>query len=409
MTELNSKQLEAYNAVKAGDNILLTGSAGTGKSYTIKHILQMLNDNNKKYAITATTGCAAVLIGGQTLHSYIGIGLGNGTIYDMIKRLKKYNNTLKKIQECEVLIIDEISMLDSDLFDKISEIIAIIKANYHKDPKLKEIPFGGIQLIFVGDFCQLAPVKGYYCFLSNIWKKMNIRVILLEELIRQQDDILFQKILKIVRKGKCTPNIIKVLESLKNTTFADGIKPTKLYPINIDVDKINYEEEQKLKSKGNATVLYKATSNIDNIKIPSEYNVELTLESQVMITRNINIDCGLVNGKRGVIVHLESDTVYIKDIHGKIYRIEYYKDYSENMKLYISHMPIKTCYALSIHKSQGMTIDALELDLGMNIFTAGQAYTALSRAKSLSSIKIIDVDKGSFTINPFVKKFYDSI
>jgi ATP-dependent DNA helicase PIF1 len=223
---------------------------------------------------------------------------------------------------------------------------------------------------------------------------------------------------------------------LKNTQFDDEIIPTKLYPKNVNVDKINEIEIRKLKEAGNETLMYKAEATKDNIKSISKYDVELVENSQVIVTRNIDIAAGIVNGMRGIIKNLFKDSVIIKDVDGNLHNISYYTDVFDYdnaatadatdagkskksakaakaakaaAKSYILHMPLKVSYALSIHKSQGMTIDALEIDLGDNIFTCGQGYTALSRAKSLKCIKIIDVSKQSFKINPYVKAFYNNV
>jgi ATP-dependent DNA helicase PIF1 len=408
MELLNTKQREAVDAVLNGRNILITGPGGTGKSFTIKYITELLSENNKYYGLTATTGTASVLIGGQTINSYLGIGLGNGKVSDIVKNIITNKNIRERIIKLDVLIIDEISMLEDTLFEKISVILSTIRGQLI-DKKLAEKPFGGIQMIFVGDFCQLAPVKGLYCFLSKIWEKLEVDIIVLEELVRQTGDQLFQKILGIVRKGKCTDNIITVLEKLKDTQFSDNIIPTKLYPVNIDVDKINNIEVGKLKDRGYKSSLYKATCSKGNEKVALNYDIELTENAQIIITRNIDISQGLVNGTRGIIKHLGSDYVVIEDVNNNVHNINYYKDIINKKTSYIMHMPIRTSYALSIHKSQGMTIDAVELDLGANIFAHGQTYTALSRAKSLNSIKIISVDKNSFKINPYVKKFYTTI
>jgi len=406
MDSLNTKQQQAVEAVLNGKNIFLTGPGGTGKSFTIKYIIELLKDKN--YGLTATTGSAAVLIGGQTINSFLGIGLGSGKISDIIKNIISNRSIYNRILKLDVLIIDEISMLDDALFDKISNVLSDIKSNV--DKKLADVPFGGIQMIFVGDFCQLAPVKGLYCFLSKLWDKLDMDIIILDELVRQSGDVLFQKILSIVRKGKCTDNIITVLEGLKTTQFAENIIPTKLYPINEDVDKINNIEIQRLKDNGNSSVMYKTTCSYGYEKAALNFNVELTEKAQIIITRNIDISKGLVNGTRGVIKHLGSEYVIIQDVYNNTHAINYYKDIINKKKAtYILHMPIRTSYALSIHKSQGMTIDAVELDLGANIFAYGQTYTALSRAKSLKSIKIINVDKSSFKLNPYVKKFYSNI
>ena len=415
MTELNEKQKEAVELVKQGHNILLTGSAGTGKSFTLKTIINTLEEAKKNYGLTAMTGSAACLIGAQTLHSFMGIGLGTGTVDECLLKIRKRNLIFKTLKSLDVLLIDEISMLDVNLFQKISTIMGVIKAtNYKEDCLEKELtyktPFGGIQLIFIGDFYQLPPINGLYCFMSDTWKKCNIKSVVLEELIRQKDDILYQKMLQIIRKGRYTDNILYVLEKLKDTKFENGIEPTKLYPINIDVNRINTEEYNKLAEKGNKSLYYKAYSNIGiNENTLKEYDAELIEGAQVIITRNIDITKKLVNGTRCVIKKLNTENVVVQCINGLYHTIEYFKDVSENNKSYIAHMPVKLAYALSIHKCQGMTIDALEIDLGKNIFACGQLYTALSRGTSLKNIRIINIDKNSFKINENVKKFYSVI
>jgi len=428
---LNAKQQLAVSQTMNGDNILLTGPAGTGKSFTIKYIIELLKANNKNVGLTATTGTAAFIIGGQTIHSYMGMGIGEESIADIFIKIKKKASIYRTLVELDVLIIDEVSMLDAALLEKISGILCYVKSHSLKDIGLLNKPFGGIQVIFIGDFCQLAPVKGFYCFLSKLWIDANIKVIMLDELVRQNDDLLFQQILQIIRKGKCTDNILKVLNALKDTQFEDEIIPTKLYPKNVNVDKINEIEIDKLKKAGNKTIIYKAIAGGGSSGSGggafagiNKYDVELVENSQVIITRNIDIVNGLVNGTRGIVKNLFKDFVIIKDTQGNLHNIVYYKDILEGGsgsssgckksakaadKSHILHMPLKVSYALSIHKSQGMTIDAMEIDLGDNIFTCGQGYTALSRAKSLRSIRVIDVSNQSFKINPFVKAFYNNI
>ena len=427
---LNTKQQLAVAQTMSGGNILLTGPAGTGKSFTIKYIIELLKANNKNVGLTATTGTAAFIIGGQTIHSYMGMGIGEESTADIFIKIKKKAGIYRTLVELDVLIIDEVSMLDAALLEKISSILCYVKSHSLKDTGLLNKPFGGIQVIFIGDFCQLAPVKGFYCFLSKLWIEADIKVIMLDELVRQNDDLLFQQILQIIRKGKCTDNILKVLNALKNTQFEDEIIPTKLYPKNVNVDKINEMEIEKLKKAGNKTIIYKAIAGSSSSSSGSggaftgtinKYDVELVENSQVIITRNIDITGGLVNGTRGIVKHLHKDFVIIKDTQGNNHSIVYYKDILGSGsggakksakaadKSHILHMPLKVSYALSIHKSQGMTIDAMEIDLGDNIFTCGQGYTALSRAKSLRSIRVIDVSNQSFKINPFVKAFYNNI
>jgi ATP-dependent exoDNAse (exonuclease V) alpha subunit len=397
---MNDKQKEAYEIIKHGHNLFLTGSAGTGKSYTLKSIIDYLEKNNIEYGLTALTGCASVLINGQTIHSflYMGISKDVNAIYN---NLCKFTPKLNKLKKLKVLIIDEISMMDDKLFETINQLLMLIKGN----DKL----FGGVRLLLVGDFYQLPPISGDYCFTSDIWSKLNLKTVILTELIRQKDDNVLQHLLEEIRNGKPSEETMKILENLKNTTFSNKqIKPTRLYPINKNVDKINNHEFNKLlKKNNNEKILYKAYCNKSTEKIDN-YNIELTLHAQVMVIRNISIENKLFNGTRGIIIELNERQVVIRDIYNNNHTIEYYTDLNNNnKKIMTSFMPLKLAYAISIHKSQGASIDYLELDLGEDIFISGQLYTALSRATNINNIKIINFSKNSFIQNEKIKKFYN--
>ncbi len=395
---MNQKQLEALNIVKQNDNLFLTGSAGTGKSYTINRIVGYLEDNNINYGLTALTGCAASLINGQTLHSYLSLGI-NKSLNDIYKDLNTKNiYKLRSLKSLETLIIDEVSMMSNELLELVDGLFKMIKSNI--------MPFGGIQIIMVGDFHQLPPIKGNYCFTSPIWDDLNMNIVILTELIRQKDDLILQEILEEMRKGKITDDSYDILEKLKDTKFDNDIKPTKLFPINTNVDKLNTKEFNKLvKINNNQTKIYKAYSKYKNDNIES-YDICLTLNAQIMVIRNIAVENHLVNGTRGIVVGLLDNIVIIKDIKGIIHHINYYTDIYKNSKNNISFMPLKLAYAISIHKSQGASIDCLELDLGEDIFVSGQTYTALSRATNINNIKIINLDKSSFFVNKKIIDFY---
>jgi len=397
---MNNKQNEAFNVVKQGFNLFLTGSAGTGKSYTLKTIIKYLESKNITYGLTALTGCAAVLINGQTIHSYLYLGISRdlNAIFNNILKFKKKLMELKKLQ---VLIIDEISMMDDGLFEIIHNLLMMIKNN--------DKPFGGIQLILVGDFYQLPPITGDFCFNSPIWNELKLKTVILTELIRQKDDNILQKILEEIRNGKPSEETFEILNNLKNTKFINNeIKPTRLYPVNKNVDKINnYEFNKLLKKNNNESVIYKAFSNKINEKVDN-YHITLTLNAQIMVIRNISIDDKLFNGTRGVIIELLEKSVIIKDIHNNTHTISYYTDTNYNNKnTTISFMPLKLAYAISIHKSQGASIDLLELDLGEDIFISGQLYTALSRATNINNIRLLDFSKSSFMQNEKIKNFYN--
>lgn len=396
---LTTSQNEAIKDVLNGKTIFLTGSPGTGKSYLLRYIIQLLK--HKNLGITATTGCAAVNIGGNTLHSYFGLK-PNIDINKYVKQLIYSKNIIKKkLQQLDILIIDEVSMLDDVMCNDISYILKICKKS--------NLEFGGVQVIFVGDFFQLPPVINTFCFLSLSWINLKPKIIELKELVRQSDDKLFQLILNKLRFGKVTKQIYDILENNKTIEFKD-IKPTILYPNNVDVDKINLFEISKLTGKSN---LYKSHYNRKDVnkyltdKL-NNFDVYLSVGAQIMITRNISIELGLVNGSRGIIIDLSEDNCVIKTIKGNIHTINYYKqDLNDYKNLYVMFMPIKLAYAITIHKSQGSTIDYLEISLGTKIFESGQSYTALSRGKKLENIKIIDLDPMSFKVNEKVLKWFN--
>ena len=398
---LNEKQLIVVNNVLNGLNIFLTGPPGTGKSYVLKEIIYKYKLLKKKNIfITATTGCAAVNINGITLHSLFGIkpNININNYVNKLLKLKFDNSIYKQIFFIDFLIIDEISMLDDKLCDNIDFILKKIKNNNK--------PFGGIQILFVGDFFQLAPVENTYCFNSKSWKELNPLLIELTEPIRHNNDMAFNIILSKLRYGIINEKIYNILKLLENNVFDnDIIKPTILYPNNINVDKINNDNLNLLINNNNKFKTYYA--EFKNVNKNNNYNVLLSENAQIMVTRNISINDKLINGTRGIIISLKEKSVIINTQNG-IYEINYYIDYIDNNKTkFIKFLPLKLAYAISIHKSQGSTIDKLKIDIGNNIFANGQAYTALSRAKSLKDIQIININYNSFKTDINVIKWYN--
>jgi ATP-dependent exoDNAse (exonuclease V) alpha subunit len=401
---LSPSQEKALETILNGETIFLTGSPGTGKSYILQTVIEKLI--NKNIGITATTGCAAVNIGGTTLHSFFNIKPDTDIAKHTLKSIQKQDELYHKLNTLDLLIIDEVSMLDSVLCNNISY---ILKKCNHTD-----IPFGGVQVLFVGDFFQLPPVSNSFCFLSESWINLNPKVIELKESIRQSDDKLFQLILSKLRFGKLTKQIYDILEKNKELVFMD-ITPTKLYPNNVDVNRINLKEMEKLLDDNKSMTFNSFFNKSVNATLKSkliDYNVILCVGVQVMITRNISIVDELVNGSRGVIVDIDKNHCFVKTVKGVVHKIGYTnQEYKNNFvkNLNILFMPIKLAYAITIHKSQGATIDYLEIDLGSKIFEYGQGYTALSRGKKLENIKIIDLSANSFKVHPSVLKWFNTV
>ena len=404
---MNSDQLKAYNAVKNGENVFLSGSSGTGKSYTCLSIIEWARQQHKYIGVTSSTGTSAILINGKTIHSFLGIGLAKKIAADLFTRTYRTNKkTIQRLLDLELLIIDEISMISAELLEKISQYLSIIRDD--------TTPFGGIQVVLVGDFAQLRSVEGDYCFKADVWKRANIITVDLEKSMRQKDDKEFQDMLEELRWGRCTKDILRKLKSLKNTEFPEGIVPTILYAVNKDVDTINDHEMKKLLDAGATSCSYKSiysrNHNVENwaksLKLPE--TIKLCVGAQVLLTMNVDLDRGLANGSRGVVVGLNHNSVVVRFVSGLVTTIDNYtyKDDADE-SMWMVFMPLKLAWAITIHRSQGATLDAVVLDLGDSVFTYGMAYVALSRVRNLQSVKIIDVKAKSFRTHPDVMTFYN--
>lgn len=387
--QLNEEQQLAYDKVTTTDeSIFLTGSPGTGKSHTLKKIIGYFKNSSKNVGITSTTGCSALLIGARTLHSYLKLSIHDKTPKQLFQGLNKFPEIKDKLINLDVLIIDEVSMLSNKLFEIISEYLSLVR----KDDK----PFGGIQLILVGDFCQLPPVQDTFCFLSDEWSRLNPSVINLKTLVRQEDDTMFQELLERARIGSITDDDVILLQECKKKEDIDYIC---LCSTNKEADTINISELEKLIQDGKEIFTYK-TRTKDKLK--------LCIGCKVMINWNIDIEKGIVNGTTGTVVNLDKDTVLIKITNSsKVYKVKYVNVKDENTGLILQTiMPLQLAWAITIHKSQGATIDYLLTDVGSSIFADGQAYVALSRVKNLNNLALIDVKKKSFKTNYNVKRFY---
>ena len=403
--ELNQEQQRAFDVINSGQSVFLTGPSGTGKSRTLMSVIQWAH-NKKTIGTTATTGASAILIGGQTINSYLGIGVGTRSAKQMADVVfLKNKRVLNRILALDILIIDEISMMDDELFDKISEFLSIIRAN--------ESPFGGIQLILCGDFSQNCPVNGKYCFLSKTWTQLGIKNIILHTFIRHQDDPEFQSVLASLRIGKVTKSVLNRLEQLRHTSFPEGIEPTTLYGKNVDVNAINDMHFKKLVENGAKCETFITTytghskSWAQCCKVPEI--LDICSGSQVMLTWNVSPDDGLVNGTRGVIVDFTPIYGYpIMQVNGSKKKVSIepitVKDTDLPMNTF-TFIPLKLAWALTIAKSQGCTLDYCIIDLSS--WAYGQAYTALSRVRSLKNVKLIGEIKAEyFRASPDVIRFY---
>lgn len=416
-TGLSERQQYAYDLIMKGKNVFITSAAGGGKSYLIKMIRERLK-NRKKIAITSTTGTSAILIDGTTLHSYLGIGLGTSNVGTLYTTIKNNSFRLKKWIDVDILVIDEISMLSPTLFDKLETLARSFRENTE--------PFGGIQLILSGDFLQL-PVVGEdsFCFEAESWNKCVDEIVYLNENFRQDDDI-FKKCLNEIRIGELSNETIDILKSRVNVKLENeyGILPTKIYSLNRDVEEENNTQIDKLVEKNenlefyqydmDYEILKKGVKNIEeklNKACNTPFILQLCIGAQVMLLYNMDLENKLVNGSRGVVVDFENDLPRVKFLNGLIKTIdnqEWTLEENGDIILKWRQIPLKVAFAISAHKSQGVTIDYAEVDL-KNIFENAQAYVALSRVRKLDGLSIKNFNKLCIKAHPKAIAFYKNL
>jgi ATP-dependent DNA helicase PIF1 len=460
---LSEEQEQALAAFKNGHNLLLTGPGGSGKTALIKKMVEISKAGGKNIQVCALTGCAAVLLNCQakTVHSWAGIGLANGPADLVIKRIianKKKTQNWKKV---DILIIDEVSMMSQKNF----EILDGIARGVRKDRA--HLPFGGIQLVFSGDFYQLPPVSSNasfsptydyddsvassaFCFESPRWESTIAVVVQLKKIFRQTDDV-YTTILNRIRVGKLSKSAFDILNRQLNKTMPATFKPTILLPRKKDVEVINMAEMAKLTSNEKKYTLQRvemlpeelaasynssrnssnsnsnSSSNSSSISheqremeytymvnnIMAEKEIILKVGAQVMCIANIDMESTepLVNGSQGVIVDFVSNGLPLVQFTNGYKRIIQYHTWSSetNASIGVKQIPLIYAWAVTIHKSQGMSLDMAQIDAGSSIFECGQTYVALSRIKSLEGLYLTAFDPQKIKVNKKVQEFYSRL
>lgn len=403
--EMTPEQQRVLDCILKGHSVFFTGSAGTGKSYLLKKIIAALPPDVTM--ATASTGVAACHIGGITLHQFAGIGLGTGTI-ERCKQMVSKSAAGTIWRKTKYLIIDEISMVDGDFFDKIEDIARFVRNS--------DKPFGGIQLILCGDFFQLPPVskrdeKVKFCFQSQAWSKcVNLNFEL--KIVHRQKDPKFINILNRLRIGQSTDEITEILKSTaKQKIESEGILATRLCSHVNEANEINESQLEKLTGISKA---YNAqdsdqtmTKSLDQ-QLPVPNRLVLKVGAQVMLLKNLNINAGLVNGARGVVIKFDEDLPVVHFRTAGNYKAKMEKwsiKTTSGAVIYRKQLPLKLAWAFSIHKSQGLTLDCVEMSLA-RVFDAGQAYVALSRAQSLETLRVLDFNAQQVWANKDVLDFY---
>lgn len=442
---LSSEQIRALEMVCQRKNVFISGPGGTGKSHWIKACKSILSENKVFMPVCALTGCAAILLGcgATTVHSCFGLGQMKGDPQEIVRKVlrnKRVTNKLKKIQG---FIIDEVSMMSQ----KMMEVLELAMRSIKKTTTL----WGGVQVIFLGDFYQLPPVgmtkeESAFCFESDLWEKtFSSEQHILFTTMHRQKDPLYQKILHEVRIGELSQESIDILQKRVDLPLPDAIF-TRLYPKKYIVENTNNEMYGKLKTREECFEM-KIVTNLTSYKesgksIPtdellrcsnmSKYdreneikrltrdgagseNLYLKLNTPVMCTMNVDLENGIYNGSQGKVIEFRDSAEHgllpvVKFNNGKVIEMEPYCWQSDEYPMLgVKQLPLQLAWAMTIHKSQGSSLDNVIMNLGNHIFEYGQSYVALSRVRTLEGLYLSGLSHERIKANPIVKEFYNLI
>ena len=388
-----------------GHNVFLTGSAGAGKTYVLNGYIQYLQEHDVEVAITASTGIAATHMGGMTIHAWSGIGIRDVMTDWDIEMMEEKKYLWDRYDKARVLVIDEVSMLSGKFLDNLDRICKAFKRNFEK-------PFGGMQIILCGDLFQLPPItKGDapadFVVNSNAWKNSGFAMCYLTEQHRQ-DDTDFLDILNAIRANNVTSEHRELLETRLREFDADDFQNvTKLFTHNADVDAINSgelanidEEEQvfQMTAKGRENLIV----NLKKSCLAPEV-LKLKLGAQVMFVKN-NFEAGYVNGTRGEVVDFDAMDNYpiVKMLDGEeitVQPADWSVDDNGKILASITQIPLRHAWAITVHKSQGMSLDAAVIDLSRS-FAYGMGYVALSRVRRLDGVHLVGLGENALAVDP---------
>lgn len=412
-------QEEALKILKMGHSVFLTGEPGAGKTFVVNDFVYYLRSHNIEPAITASTGIAATHIGGTTIHSWSGVGIKQRLTDQDLEYIKSNKNVARRIKKTEILIIDEISMLTPEILDSVDLICRAIK-----DARL---PFGGIQVILVGDFFQLPPVNKYqnnssdfdgfsqfadefqvskFAYQSSAWRNLNPKICYLTEQHRQEDRH-FLSVLTAIRENKFNNDHLGILISPRVQKSSNTKYSLKLFTHNANVDRLNDEMLAKIGSQAKEFIMTSRGPDmiVANLKknCLSPEKLALKIGAKVMFTKNSPKD-GYFNGTLGTVsdFNAEDGLPVISLKNGRRITVTY-ADWKLEIDGYsvaqITQLPLRLAWAITVHKSQGMSLDEATIDLS-NVFEFGQGYVALSRLKTLDGLNLVGHNEHAFMVDP---------
>jgi len=401
-------QTQALEILKLGHNVYLTGSAGSGKTYLLNQYIRFLKNLHVAVGITASTGIAASHINGHTIHSWTCLGIKNILTAKDLNTIAKKKKVRDRILQSRVLVIDEISMLDAKRLDAIEQICQRIRKNHN--------PFGGLQVILCGDFFQLPPISESnspveFSIFSKSWQSLDLKVCYLSEQFRQTDKN-FLRVLTDIRSGNANSDTHQIMLSRFNQPLAENIYATKLFTHNVNVDSLNDYYLKELKGKEHVFEMQSSGTAklLAELKKGSQFRERLVLKEGaiVMFIKN-NFEFGYINGTLGKIIGFDEESGYpiVKVKSGQeiiASPAPWVIEEEGEILAVIKQVPLRLAWAITVHKSQGMSLDAAEIDLSKS-FEMGMGYVALSRVRSLDGIKLLGINDMAYQVNPQIIEF----
>jgi ATP-dependent exoDNAse (exonuclease V) alpha subunit len=404
---LSEDQKTAFEMLESGENVFLTGGAGSGKSYLVRCFREQVNP--KTFPLLASTGAAAVIIGGRTFHSFFGLGIMDGGEQATLARVQNDQRALKRIAQVDGIIIDEISMIPASALRVAEEI--------SRQARNSDLPWGGMRVIAVGDFAQLPPVsrtnQREWCFQDSVWRKSGFLIAQLKHNQRLQEGE-FLNVLADVRAGVVTPLVREFLDAHLREDDPDD-KCTRLFPRRDQSEFFNQKELAEIQKPEVriASIYLGLEKHIEILKKNCPVPAELVLKEgcKVMFVQN-DVQKRWVNGTQGTVLAIESDRVIVEKQSGRDVTVEKsqfaIQDAEGNVIASVINFPLQLAYATTIHKSQGATLDSLWVDL-TRLWEPGHAYVALSRLRTSQGLKLLGWTPKSIIADPAVLKFYSNL
>ena len=401
------KQTQAMRVMMSGASVFLTGAPGSGKTFVLNQFIKNAKSLKKRIAVTASTGIAATHIGGTTIHSWSGLGIRDEITDRDEKWLKENDRLIKRYNNVDILVIDEVSMIHGKRLDMVNQVCKWLRDS--------DEPFGGIQVVLTGDLFQLPPINRGdtsidFVHLSKSWSELSPKICYLSEQHRQEKDPLLD-LLEAMRAGDINEAHFDSLSERLGIEAPSDISITKLYSHNQDVEQINDGHLKAIDDESKTFVMetYGVQAKIDQLikSVLAPEILELKIGAEVMFVAN-NFSEGFVNGSRGKVIGFKDNAPLVElQSNQKIISVEKHswaleEDGKERAR--VTQYPVRLAWAITIHKSQGMSLDGAEIDLS-RAFTPGMGYVALSRARSLSGVYLKGINNTALAMHPEIFSF----